>query len=149
MNQSDSVKDINETHLEFIQSNITRMNQCSFQMKGWAITIVSALIAIYVSTTNDNVGNKLYIFLSIVPTILFWILDAFYLSREYKFIGIYNDVAKITPENERKFVKEYEIPLKQYTGWHYSFFRAFLTSFSTVFFYAPIIVGLFLLGKFL
>lgn len=28
-----------EKHLEFLQNNISRMNQCSFQMKGWAITI--------------------------------------------------------------------------------------------------------------
>ena len=33
-------------HLEFIQSNIARMNQCSFQMKGWMLTIVSALLAL-------------------------------------------------------------------------------------------------------
>jgi len=33
-------------HLEFIQNVITRMNTNSFQIKGMAITIVSALIAI-------------------------------------------------------------------------------------------------------
>ena len=32
----------NEKHLEFLQNNINRMNQCSFQMKGWAIPIASA-----------------------------------------------------------------------------------------------------------
>ena len=40
--ESDRVK-----HLEFLQTNIARMNQCSFQMKGWAIAIVSALLAVY------------------------------------------------------------------------------------------------------
>ena len=29
-------------HLEFIQSTITRMNQNSFQIKGWMITFVSS-----------------------------------------------------------------------------------------------------------
>lgn len=39
--EENNVKDkINEKHLEFLQANITRMNQCSFQMKGWAIAIV-------------------------------------------------------------------------------------------------------------
>lgn len=48
----------NETHLEFLQNNINRMNQCSFQMKGWAITVVSALIALYASSiTEANSGN--------------------------------------------------------------------------------------------
>ncbi len=34
-------------HLEFIQDVITRMNSNSFQIKGWCITILSALCAIY------------------------------------------------------------------------------------------------------
>ena len=37
-------------HLEFIQSTITRMNQNSFQIKGWMITLVSALLALYASS---------------------------------------------------------------------------------------------------
>lgn len=145
--EENNVKDkINEKHLEFLQANITRMNQCSFQMKGWAIAIVSALIAIYVSTASGDTGNKLFIWISIAPTVMFWVLDAFYLSREYKFIGIYNDVAGITPVAERKNLKEFEIALNHYKGWKYSFFRAFLASVSTIVFYGLIIFGLILLG---
>ena len=62
---------MNEKHLEFLQNNITRMNQCSFQMKGWAITIVSAFVAAYVATITDtNPGNKLFIIVAIIPTII-------------------------------------------------------------------------------
>ena len=58
---SDKIK-----HLEFIQSNIARMNQCSFQMKGWTITIVSALLAIYVATMDNNQGgNVAFIFVGV------------------------------------------------------------------------------------
>ena len=39
-------------HLEFIQNVITRMNTNSFQIKGWTVTIVSAVLAIYASTKN-------------------------------------------------------------------------------------------------
>ena len=53
-------------HLEFVQNVITRMNANSFQLKGWAITIVSALLALYAS--SDKV---LYIFVAIVPVIIF------------------------------------------------------------------------------
>lgn len=136
-----------EQHLEFIQSNISRMNQCSFQMKGWAITVVSALIAVYVSTVSDsNPGNKMYIWIAIAPAVLFWILDAFYLSREYKFIGIYNDVTGITPEDKRIEVKEYDMPLNKYKGWKYSFWHAFLWSASTTLLYGAIVIGLVLFG---
>lgn len=46
---------VNEKHVEFLQNNIARMNQCSFQMKGWAITVISALVAVYVTTISDMV----------------------------------------------------------------------------------------------
>lgn len=76
---------INEKHLEFVQNNITRMSQCSFQMKGWSLTIDSALIAIFVSTiSNENVGNRFYILSAIITTFLFWCLDSMYLSKERK-----------------------------------------------------------------
>ena len=74
-------------HLEFIQNNINRMNSNSFQIKEWMITIVSALLALYVSSGNEN-----YIFLAIIPTALFWFLDAYYLLQERKFRCLYNDV---------------------------------------------------------
>ena len=39
-------------HLEFIQNVITRMNTNSFQIKTWAVTLVSALLAIFASTNR-------------------------------------------------------------------------------------------------
>lgn len=74
-------------HLESIQNIINRMNSNSFQIKEWMITIVSALLALYAN--SDNVT---YIFVAIVPTLLFWYLDAYYLQLERKFRGLYDDV---------------------------------------------------------
>lgn len=69
-------------HLEFIQNVITRMNTNSFQIKGWSIVIASALLAVYASNQNN------YFFLAAVfPTLVFWFLDAYYLSQERKFRG--------------------------------------------------------------
>lgn len=53
----------NIKHLEFIQTNINRMNQNSLQMKGWAITIVSALLAIFVLVLIKMVREILVLFL--------------------------------------------------------------------------------------
>ncbi len=135
-----------EKHLEFLQNNISRMNQCSFQMKGWAITIVSALIAVYVATITETcTGNKLFIFVAIAPTALFWLLDSLYLSKENKLIAMYNDVAGITDESKRVVLKEYEIPMKKYTGWSYSIFKAMLSP-SEIILYGLIIAGLVAFG---
>ena len=111
-------------HLEFIQENIARMNQCSFQMKGWAITIVTALLALYAATTgstgNEN-GNVIFVFVAIIPTILFWMLDSYYLQQERKFRGIYNDIAELTHEDKRIIVREFEMPLNKYDSSKYCF----------------------------
>lgn len=77
-------------HLEFVQNVITRMNTNSFQLKGWMITIVSAMLALYASSNN----KVLYIFVAIVPVIIFWCLDAFYLKQERLYRKLYKDVVE-------------------------------------------------------
>jgi len=78
-------------HLEFIQDVITRMNTNSFQIKAWAITIVSATLALYASTKNEC-----FILVGVFPSLIFWFLDAYYLTQERKFRGLYNDVAGVS-----------------------------------------------------
>lgn len=75
-------------HLEFVQNVITRMNVNSFQLKGWMITIVSALLALYA-----NSEKVLYVFVAVVPVIVFWCLDAYYLKQETLFRKLYQDIA--------------------------------------------------------
>ena len=141
---------INEKHLEFLQNNISRMNQCSFQMKGWSITIVAAFIAAYVSTINvsTNQGNNLFIITAIVPTIIFWILDSLYLSKERKFIGMYNDAAGINQRDKKIILKDYEMPISKYSGWKYSIFKA-MVSPSELLLYGLIIAGLIVFYSFI
>ncbi|MDR0895274.1 MAG: hypothetical protein LBN06_08275 [Prevotellaceae bacterium] len=76
-------------HLEFIQNVITRMNSNSFLIKGWAITLVSALFAL---TAKDADINYILISYMVIP--VFWILDGFYISRERQYRDLYSDVAK-------------------------------------------------------
>ena len=121
-------------HLEFIQGVVTRMGSNSFQMKGWMITIVSALLALYSGTNNEA-----FLLFAILPTILFWFLDTYYLQQERKFRGLYNDVAKV-PENPNK-IKPFAMPLNLYTGGKYSFLDVF-TSETVLPLYAFVIVAL-------
>ena len=96
-------------HLEFIQNIINRMNSNSFQIKEWMITIVSALLALYAS--SDNVT---YIFVALVPTLLFWYLDAFYLQQERKFRELYNDVLP-----DESTIPLFAMPINNYTDCRY------------------------------
>jgi hypothetical protein len=72
-------------HLEFIQSVISRMNANSFLLRGWSVTLVSALFAFAAKDSNIN-----YVLITYISTPLFWILDSYYLSQERKYRDLYN-----------------------------------------------------------
>lgn len=134
-------------HLEFIQSNITRLNQCSFQMKGWMIAIVSALLALYAASINSETGagTNMFIFIAIAPTFIFWILDSYYLQQERKFRGLYNDLIDLEKCTK---IKEFSMPLVNYDGCKYCLFHV-MWSVTEVLLYLPVIAGLVLAGVFL
>lgn len=123
-------------HLEFIQNSIERMNQNAFHVKGWMIAIVSALLALYASN-----GNVLFIAIAIVPVIICWFLDAYYLQLERKFRGIYNDVAMLSAEDSRVIVRLFEMPLHKYQCGKYCYLNI-LFSKTVVPLYLPVFVGL-------
>ena len=108
----------NIKHLEFIQAVITRMNTNSFQIKGWTITIVAALLALYASTKNE-----LFVLVGLFPVLVFWSLDSYYLMQERKFRGLYNDVAGIS--EDPKDIKAFEMRPDLYVGGKYSYFHVF------------------------
>ena len=128
-------------HLDFIQNIVTRMNANSFQIKGLTITIVSALLAVYASNKKID-----FILIAIVPAILFWFLDAYYLQQERKFRGLYNDVAKVS--SNPKDIKLFEMRPDLYTGGKYNFFNVFKSK-TVCPIYLTIIIGLLLTYKFL
>jgi len=120
-------------HLEFIQDVITRMNSNSFQMKGWMVAIVSALLAVYASTQNDK-----FALVAIFPAVVFWFLDTYYLWQERKFRGLYNDVVGLT---KTQHIELFAMPVNLYTGGEYSYWNVFMSlTISTL--YLPVIVVL-------
>jgi hypothetical protein len=74
-------------HLEFIQNVITRMNTNSFLIKGWMITVVSALFALAAKDADSR-----YVMVTYIAIPAFLLLDAFYLSQERQYRGLYDDV---------------------------------------------------------
>lgn len=75
-------------HLEFIQNVITRMNSNSFLLKGWSVTLVSALFALAAKDTNKG-----YVLISYCPIVVFWILDGFFLFQEKCYRELYSEVS--------------------------------------------------------
>ena len=107
-------------HLEFIQGVITRLNSNSFQIKGWAITIIAAVLALFASTKKID-----FILIGVFPTFLFWLMDAYCLRQERKFRGLYNDVAGVSKNSSK--VKSFDMNTEKYKGGIYSFWKVLWT----------------------
>ncbi len=73
-------------HLEMLQAVITRMAGNSFLIKGWCVTLVSALLAL---SAKDA---KSMVFVAYLPVLMFWWLDSFFLRQERLFRKLFDRV---------------------------------------------------------
>lgn len=74
-------------HMEMIQSVINRLASNSFQIKGWSVVLATALLAL-----GTRGGSSAVVLVACVPVVVFWGLDAYYLSREKLFRQLYDRV---------------------------------------------------------
>jgi len=81
--------------LELIQGIVNRMSSNSFALKGWAVTLVAAIFVL----SSDDVDKEYFVLLVLIPILMFWILDAYYLMKERAYIKLYNKTRTIEPEN--------------------------------------------------
>jgi len=59
----------------------------SFLIKGWCVTLVSA---VFILSAKD--ANTAFIAVAIFPAIMFWMLDAYFLRQERLFRKLYDKV---------------------------------------------------------
>lgn len=102
-------------HLEFIQNTIIRMSTNSFIIKGWAITIITALFAFSAKESDTN-----YAYLVYFVTPFFWYLNGFFLLQERRFRELYNDVRKVDEDNI-----DFSMDASIYTKGKCAFYRPF------------------------
>lgn len=131
-------------HREFVQSVITRMNTNSFHLKGLMITLVSAFLGVYASSSEISVN---FLLIPIPLVVLFWFLDAYYLQLERKFRGIYNDICDLNTE-PKKTTRVFEMNPKPYKKDDYRYFKV-LFSTSILSLYLSIIICLFIIYYYL
>lgn len=78
MMQEDKIR-----HLEMIENVINRLANNSFLIKGWAVTLAAAVVAL------SGKGN---VALAFLPIVSFWILDGYFLRQERLFRSLYEHV---------------------------------------------------------
>ena len=88
-------------HLEMIQTVLVRFSGNSFALKGWSITIISALLALDATATEIS-----FIYIAYLPAVAFWVLDAYFLSQERYFRRLYDKVrAQLVAPDEAESVE--------------------------------------------
>ncbi|WP_216725646.1 hypothetical protein [Thiorhodococcus drewsii] len=74
-----------QSHLQIMQGVIQRMAANSSSCKTWCITIVSAILVLMADKDKPEL-----VWVALFPSILFFVLDAYYLALEKAFRASYN-----------------------------------------------------------
>jgi len=112
-------------HLEFIQGVINRMAGNLFFLRGWTITLIAALLALFVKGTNSNY----IIYFLLVLVLVFWILDGYFLSQERLFRALYNHVRKLDEKEIDFSMNTSEHKKDKKNTWVYAMFSSTLLVF--------------------
>ncbi len=127
-------------HLEMVEGIIERMGKNSFQLKGWAVTLVSIIGAL-----SAQGSDRRFFLLSFLPLVAFWLLDSFYLQKERKYIILYKKIS-IKEENNIDFnMDTRNIVVRGKEGSRICYFKC-LFSITEVLFYGVIAVAVLFLA---
>jgi hypothetical protein len=75
--------------LDHLHAIIQRLATNSFTVKGWAVAVASAFLGFSVKDAKPAIA-----FVGLIPIVIFWLVDAYYLASERYFRNCYNDVLK-------------------------------------------------------
>jgi hypothetical protein len=74
-------------HMDMIQSVVARLAGNSFLIKGWALTLTVALLGFAVNKNSSGLAA-----IALLPILVFWGLDAYYLHTEWLFRELHKKV---------------------------------------------------------
>lgn len=117
-------------HLEFIQGIISRMAGNLFFLRGWTITLVGALLALF---SKNNSPDYIFYFLILVVFIL-WVLDGYFLSQERSYRDLYNHVRKLKEEDI-----DFSLDISEYQKFKKNSLIYSMFSYTLLVFYLPLI----------
>lgn len=124
-----------------LQAVTVRMASNSFLLKGWSITLISALFAL-----AADKANIYFVYLAYFPVPMFWVLDGFFLNQERLFRKLYDHV-RMLPEGSIDFSMN-TIPVSsEVESWFYTCFSSTLLVFYGTVFSCIVLVMILLVGQ--
>ena len=80
-------------HLELIQGVVNRLASNSFRLKGWAVVLISAMLVLLARE-----GLIKHSFICILPILVLWGLDGYFLWQERLYRCLYDDVRRLNDD---------------------------------------------------
>jgi hypothetical protein len=99
MHDYSSFEDHRVRHLEMIQGVISRLGTDSFLVKGWAVTLSGAFLGFAIQGEDSGLA-----FAGLLPALVMWGLDAYFLGVERLFRALHNAVRTGEPPVEPFFM---------------------------------------------
>ncbi|MDW3190947.1 MAG: hypothetical protein R8G66_01195 [Cytophagales bacterium] len=121
-----------QTHLQILQGVIQRMANNSSQCKAWCITLVSAILIIIADKGKPDLA-----WVTMIPSILFFALDSYYLALEKGFREAYSEFIKKLHDDSLNVKDMFEVKPRGKTSSH--FFEA-MKSFSVWGVYSGLVI---------
>jgi hypothetical protein len=119
-------------HLDMIQAVVSRLAGNSFAVKGWALTVAGAFLGFAVSRREPRLA-----LLGLLPVIVFWGLDAYFLQAERMFRALHERVREHDEEvpaffmaaTDRRFVERVAREDRERLSWRATWSRPTLVAF--------------------
>ena len=118
-------------HLSMIQGVITRMAENSRSCKVWCVTLVAGTLVLVART-----GESHHALIALMPTLLFFVLDSYYLALERAFIEAQNAFVAKLHKGDLSLTEVYKVEATG-MGWRLVG-RRLSGSVSELLFYVPV-----------
>lgn len=86
--------------IDLIQDCIKRMSSNSFMVKGWFLSLIAVIVALF----SDDIEPIVLCLLVMGTTVSFWFLDATFLQSERRFRFKYEWIIKERPRGNKDFL---------------------------------------------
>lgn len=84
--ENENRKDFMLKEIEVVQGIIRRMASNSFMIKGWGLTLIVVTLLLK--------GTKYQVWITFIPLLVFWYLDAYFLRQERLYRKLYEWIIK-------------------------------------------------------
>ena len=137
MSNNEKSDTVYSQYFTIIQDVINRMAQNTFLIKAWTITLITAILVLTFSIVNSLIFGVL-----LAITVIFWVLDSYYLKLERIYRRLYKTkVEEYNDNQKRKSMKLFDMDYEPYKILEQKLPRI-MVSKTEILFYLPVVGAL-------